>query len=147
MGADIGHHASQWRPSHQVPLPESVQLSPAQSWSYLAHSICPGELISKALGPNGRNDEPFSKIRAGHPFDVFTAQESLDRLPSFDGHDDVFVITAHDFTLLPVLDFYPKDANEWHVKGWKEQNRWMFLEQLTDVVEKVMKDESSTGEL
>lgn len=28
---------------------------------------------------------------------------------------------------MDVIDFYPKDANDWMAKGWWEKSKWAFL--------------------
>lgn len=30
--------------------------------------------------------------------------------------------------MLDVLEFFPRDANAWKEKGWKEKGRWGFLQ-------------------
>jgi hypothetical protein len=35
-----------------------------------------------------------------------------------DAIDNVFVIMAHDESLIGIVDFYYKEANTWMVKGW-----------------------------
>jgi hypothetical protein len=37
--------------------------------------------------------------------------------------------------LLDVMDFFPKEANEWKAKGWKEEGRWRFLKDFQRAVE------------
>lgn len=75
------------------------------------------------------------RIKAGHPHDVDTARDSLKKVEAFDADENILVIVAHDYTLLPVLEFFPKSANEWHHANWKEQGRWEFLRDLRDAVE------------
>ena len=49
----------------------------------------------------------------------------------FDADENVLVCIAHDGGLLGVLDFYPHgDINGWKEKGWKEQTRWGFVNEL-----------------
>lgn len=49
-------------------------------------------------------------------------------MTDFDANDNVFVMIAHDTSLLGVVDFYPKKANHWQEKGWKKVGQWRFLE-------------------
>lgn len=56
---------------------------------------------------------------------------------SFDASDDIFIILAHDKSLLEVIDFFPNKANEWKTKGWKDTGRWRFLEDFKDAITNV----------
>lgn len=59
---------------------------------------------------------------------------SIDGLKEFDASPDVFVCLAHDpslFEVLPLLNASPKNKiNDWKAKGYKEQTRWRFLNEL-----------------
>lgn len=141
MGADIGTHASQWRPSPHVPLPAELAPSPLGPASALnlRFDVCPGHLFADHVHPSSSSDEannsPFARIRPGHPHDVVRAQRSLDMMMSFDADENIFVVAAHDFTLLPVVECFPGAANGWFEKGWKEKGRWTFLEGFAGIVE------------
>lgn len=52
--------------------------------------------------------------------DVATAYESIGRIERMDQQENIMVILAHEGELLNVVDFYPKTANDWKKKGWKE---------------------------
>ncbi|CAG9954058.1 unnamed protein product [Clonostachys rosea f. rosea IK726] len=136
MGADIGHHASQWRPSEHRPIPKELTPSPfgPESRFNLRLNVCPGELFTEHVHPQGRNDVPFTRVKAGHPYDAEQAQRDVEKMVSFDEDDRIMVIAAHDFTLLPMLDYFPKEANGWHDAGWKESSRWDFLKGLACLV-------------
>ncbi|KAF4981415.1 hypothetical protein FZEAL_2763 [Fusarium zealandicum] len=137
LGADIGHHASQWRPSEQVPLPKELDPSPfgAESKFNIRLNVCCGELFTKHVHSEGANNKPFARIKAGHPHDAEEAQRCVEKMPLFDSDENIMVIAAHDFTLLPILDYFPKEANGWYEAGWKTKSRWEFLKGLTGIVE------------
>lgn len=45
----------------------------------------------------------------------------------------MFVCLAHDpslFEVLPLMNTGGESINGWKEKGWKEQTRWMFLNEL-----------------
>ena len=48
----------------------------------------------------------------------------------FDAMENVFVIFAHDKSLADVIDHYPRTANGWKSRGWKEKCLWRFLPHL-----------------
>jgi hypothetical protein len=54
---------------------------------------------------------------------------------------------AHDHTLLDVVDFFPKEANDWKAKGWKEEGRWRFLKGFRKAVELVRENKKAGREL
>ncbi|EWG54419.1 hypothetical protein FVEG_17314 [Fusarium verticillioides 7600] len=42
---------------------------------------------------------------------------------------------AHDMTLGETVELYPKKANDWMARGWKEATRWGFCGEFTPVDE------------
>ncbi|KAG9074304.1 hypothetical protein FRC06_010784, partial [Ceratobasidium sp. 370] len=62
------------------------------------------------------------------------AQRSLGKLEEFDGYPNILTIIAHDQTLLDVLDFYPKNLNDWQAKGYKERGMWQFLRDFREAL-------------
>ncbi|GKT84207.1 metallo-beta-lactamase superfamily protein [Colletotrichum tofieldiae] len=62
--------------------------------------------------------------------DVREARETLAAVKRFDASPDVFVVAAHDDSLHGVMEYFPKGANEWKRKGWKESGKWLFLKDL-----------------
>lgn len=129
MGADIGHHASQWRPSEFLKLPTELSPSPLGLSSRLniRLNVCPGELFTEHVHPEHSDSAPFLRIAPGHPYDVDLARKALKSMELFDADERILVITAHDYTLLPVLKFWPETANGWHEARWKEDGLWRFL--------------------
>jgi hypothetical protein len=119
MGADAAHHPAILRPSTFIPLPTEMRSSVPQ-----ALSACP--LDAPFLGM------PSAAYSVHH--DHAAAQVVVDKLIAFDGHPDVFVVLSHDGAMDPVdgkeggIEFFPKTANDWKAKGWKEAVHWRFLE-------------------
>lgn len=137
MGGDLGHHASQWRPNELINIPKELIPSPfgPDSKFNVRKNICPGEIFIEHAHPSHSNAEPFTRIRAGHPYNVEQSRDALKATEALDADDDILVIMAHDWTLLNVLDYFPKSANRWHEAGWKERSRWEFLKDFVKVVE------------
>jgi glyoxylase-like metal-dependent hydrolase (beta-lactamase superfamily II) len=129
MGADTCHHGGEFRPSVYLPLPDSIVPNPYSSLS----TPCPGHIFEH-LHPNPEHyrTEPFYRIRVNEDGtsvaeDAAAATQSITHLQEFDAAENVLVVIAHDASLLDVVDVYPKKANEWKEKGWKEKGRWRFL--------------------
>ncbi|KAK5991855.1 hypothetical protein PT974_05241 [Cladobotryum mycophilum] len=81
--------------------------------------------------------QPFFRIPVG-PDTAFTdghiAQQSIDKLLLFDAHPNIFICLSHDETLFHFLPLYNKDPssdiNDWKTRGYKENSRWYFLNEL-----------------
>ncbi|KAM5344623.1 hypothetical protein ACJ41O_013158 [Fusarium nematophilum] len=127
MGGDTCHHCACLRPSEHLPLPDSLSPSPFSKPPFLPGSVCPGEVLVN-MHPQHARDKPFYPSLAEAPnHDVAEAENSVKKLIDFDAREDVFVVIAHDGSLLDVIDFFPKQANDWKEKGWKEEGKWRFL--------------------
>ncbi|OAP60316.1 hypothetical protein AYL99_05318 [Fonsecaea erecta] len=67
------------------------------------------------------------------------AQEIVDMVQEFDAADDVFVVVAHDASLLDPrvgVDWFPDGTlRHWKQKDCARKARWRFLEDLTPAVE------------
>nr|GAT43913.1 metallo-beta-lactamase superfamily protein [Mycena chlorophos] len=131
LGGDACHHPGALRPTQ----------------AHQKHFPCPGALVeavrksvSAAHFSSGSVDAPFDLLARDKPVlhvheakfhaDAQLAQTSVDALAVFDGNPDVFVVLAHDSSLLPLFDNnYPVVLNAWKEKGWKERNVWAFLQE------------------
>jgi hypothetical protein len=130
MGADACHHGGEYRPSQYLPLPETITSNP---FNVLSKQGCPGHVFKK-IHPNPEHfrTQPFYQIWVNEDGtsvanDVDEANRCIGKLQEFDFADNMFVICAHDPTLIEVIDIFPKMANDWKFKGWKEAVRWKFL--------------------
>lgn len=132
MGGDIGHHPSQWRPNQYTSLPAELIPSPfgLESTFNIRRDVCPCAVYIENIPGEPSPESPFTRIRAGHPYDVDMSRAALGSMEIFDADDDIMVIIAHDWTLLSVLDYWPKPANGWFEAGWKSKGRWEFLRDL-----------------
>lgn len=46
------------------------------------------------------------------------------------------MVLAHDASLLPVLDFFPKLTSQWQRQGWEaDEGRWRFVADWANGVE------------
>lgn len=97
---------------------------------------CPGSLLSDSVSHehfavDGKIPEDRPLLEIGPTYeDVEVAKQSIKTLSeTFDAHPDVFVILAHDGSLLETIDMFPKSLNAWKEKGWKEKVMWAFLEE------------------
>ena len=135
MGADSFHHPAALRPSEGVPLPASIKVPG------LIPSPCPGELLESlhpCAGQPGSKPSrtPFVKVGEKSPaIDLAAARDTLHKIESFDADSHVMVISAHDWSLKDIVEFYPHKANDWKKKGWKEAGRWRFLAEFQKAVD------------
>ncbi|OJI99599.1 hypothetical protein ASPVEDRAFT_128900 [Aspergillus versicolor CBS 583.65] len=134
MGADGCHHCGSLRPNNSLPLPSEVSPSPFSVPPHLQGTTCPGSVLEAIHPRNSRTEPYYSRLAPAPSRDVPVAETTLGKMMLFDGNEDVFVIIAHDRSLLDVIDFFPSRVNEWKRKGWKEAGRWRFLEDFKDAV-------------
>lgn len=125
MGGDACHHGGEFRPSAYLPLPSSIVPNP---FSPSSANACPGHLFDHLLR-DGDRAKPFYAVATeqGISYDAVEAQETVEKVVEADALDRVWVVMAHDDTLLGVVDFFPNSANGFLEKGWVEQTRWLFL--------------------
>jgi len=137
MGGDACHHAGLLRPSQYHPLPTDVFPNPLDLKS---STPCPGAMFEHLLR-DGDREKPFYTIAkledgSGVAHDADEAQETVGKVIEADALDEVFVVMAHDESLLNVVDFFPKYANDFREKGWVEEGRWLFLKDFAGAVKK-----------
>ena len=83
---------------------------------------------------------PFVKIGEKSPaIDLAAARETLQKIEKFDADPNILVIAAHDWSLRDVIEYYPKRANNWRSKGWKEKGKWRFLADFQKAIDFVSK--------
>jgi hypothetical protein len=129
MGGDLCHQAGQIRPSPYVQLPDTVKLPPSNMPNPHT-SICPGALLEELNVKRDRGpDEPFFNPPMNSQ-NITLAQETIYQTQPADAQDHIFFIMAHDMTLIGVIDLFPKKANNWKEKHWKETTFWSFLDYL-----------------
>jgi hypothetical protein len=130
MGGDIAHTQAIFRPSARLPLPETIP-DPNQPPSTSTVSSEQYTMLHPSYTASDNSlarSTPFGNVpEAEH--DPAQLQISVNKLVEFDGKENILVVLAHDAGLLDVLDFFPKDINDWKEKGWKEQGHWRFLGQ------------------
>lgn len=140
LGGDVALHGSQLRPSRYLSLPETIALD--------SGFTCPGHLFT-ALHSHACATEPLMHInpdKSSMTYDIDKANATLRKVMEFDADERVFVVIAHDYTLLDVVDFLPKEANGWKVKGWKEKGRWTFLRDFGGAIEGMRETENMSSE-
>lgn len=129
LGADIAHHCGEFRPSPYTPLPEVISPHPLRK---NATSGCPGRIFL-TIHPQHSGEKPFfDPVRGeeGWHHEAQVAKDSIDKLIEADAYDNIFPVMAHDNSLAGIINVYPKTANDWMAKGWKEKSRWGFLREF-----------------
>lgn len=122
MGADTCHHGGCLRPTEYLPLPSTLTPSPFSNPPFLPHSICPGALLED-INPTHSLSKPFySQLAFAPDRDLELAEEGIRKMAEFDANENVFVVIAHDDTLLDIVDFFPKRANDWKVSQAPSMN-------------------------
>ncbi|KAF9267230.1 Metallo-hydrolase/oxidoreductase [Marasmius fiardii PR-910] len=131
LGGDTCHHVGQIRPNPHIhksfPCPGNLlsvikaSISTEHFPSFHADmgqldlSNCGTPLLTVPHGPSVYTDRERSI-------------ESQKTLGLLDAHPDVFVIIAHDTTLVGVISLFPDRLDDWKEKGWKEKAVWSFVD-------------------
>jgi glyoxylase-like metal-dependent hydrolase (beta-lactamase superfamily II) len=133
MGGDASHHGGEFRPTPYLPLPKEFNPSPLKE---LHPKICPGHLLQE-IHPNNAADKPFYHVTESFAHDKKVADWTIDGLGEFDAHENVLLLLAHDDAVVDpaLLDFFPKEANDWYQKGLGRKVKWMFLGDFEEAVE------------
>jgi glyoxylase-like metal-dependent hydrolase (beta-lactamase superfamily II) len=135
MAADACHHGGELRPSAYLPLPETILPHPLVPDLHEARSKpCPGDIFEHLLR-DGDRSKPFYEIARLGPgksvaFDADEAVETVGKVQEADAQEKVLVVMAHDDGLIGTVDFFPKYADTFAEKGWREEVRWKFLKDL-----------------
>lgn len=131
LGGDTAHHCSVLRPSVYCPLPSILKPAPN---SEDAESSCSSQQYTSthrvvAHDPAATCVTSFCRLPDSNPYDddIEEAKKTLQGLLPLDGADNILTIFAHDDSLLNVIDFFPKTANNWKANGWKKRGHWKFL--------------------
>jgi len=135
MGGDAIHHGGELRPHQWRPLPESVSPNPFALASSPTSMPCPGEIFAHLLGDNKSSPfyRPSTKPGNVH-YDVAQAAETIKKLQEADAHNNILIVAAHDASMLNVVDFFPKPANDFMEKGWVQKTRWAWLADFAKAV-------------
>lgn len=151
LAGDSFHHSSELRPhdGNGASLPRSLKLPGLSCPCSAFHTIHPLNDRSKIPNhyrehydqvPNDPSKVPFhtlSQTESGETMAVnlAAARDTIKAVQRFDSDPRVFVIAAHDTTLYKILEYFPKSANAWRERGWKEEGYWLFLRDLEKAVE------------
>ncbi|KAL4755602.1 MBL fold metallo-hydrolase [Aspergillus foveolatus] len=121
LGGGVAHHAGEFRPTAQLPLPDEM---------------CCRSVIERSHPRKGANLEdyrtiPFYQASPEINASMADAEATVKKLQAFDASAEVFVIIAHDKDLLGILPDFPIKINDWDSKGYKPLGRWRFLEDFS----------------
>lgn len=129
MGGDACHHGGEFRPSEYMPLPKEISPSPIKHLS-----PCPGHLLQQIHREKSATT-PFFEVAPSFAHDAELANWTIDGVQEFDISPEVFVLIAHDETVVPLIDLYPKPINDWREKDLAKKARWRFLGDFDKAVE------------
>ena len=68
----------------------------------------------------------------GH--DVADLVRTTEKVQEADCHDNIFFIFAHDDNMKDVIEFFPRDINQWKDKGLDQTVRWKFLKDFAEAL-------------
>ena len=129
LAGDSAHHCGEFRPTPLTPLPDNISPSPLEDST--SASVCPCSLFERIHpNPGSFRTTPFYEAAAPMVEDPVAHRATLDALKTLDASPDVFVILAHDASLLDVLEFFPTaDLTGWEKRpSRKDIGQWRFLD-------------------
>ena len=142
MGADACHHGGEFRPSPHLPLPDSITPHPFVAEARNTQ-LCPGAVFerihpahgsSEPKGETGWKSTPFFQPGAA-THNMEETVKTICKLQEADAGDRVFTIMAHDESLVDMIEYFPKCANDWYRKGWARDGKWRFLRDFRKAVD------------
>ena len=135
FGGDLCHHGGEIRPSEHLPIPEKVH---HKAFSQLSGGFCPGaELEAIQKGRSRAINEPFFDPAMG--LNIPQAIETIKKTQEADADSNVLFIYAHDGAVRGNVDLFPRKANDWKQKGWREKLLWNFLADFEIAVKEQVK--------
>ena len=134
MGGDAAHHGGMFRPSEYLPLPKTFTPSIHRSYQ----GSCPGHLFEK-IHPNKSAKEPFYRPSESMPVNYTQAIHTIEKMEEFDAADNVFVVIAHDASLLREevgIEWFPYGTlKDWRRNDLASKARWGFLKDFEHAVD------------
>ncbi|KAJ5602251.1 hypothetical protein N7510_011785 [Penicillium lagena] len=109
MGGDAAHHAGEFRPSEYLPVSQNIYPFPA------TESCCscfPSDLFL-SLHPYRSRTKPFYSLTPDFNHNLELANWTIAGLQELDSLNNVWVIIAHDSTLIENVAFFPHNLNNW----------------------------------
>ncbi|KAJ7696460.1 beta-lactamase-like protein [Mycena rosella] len=132
LGGDTFHHAGEARPRPEFqknfPCPAHLleetktSISTDYFWSPKSRDGA-FDMQSRAQQLLAISDLPDSFYA-----DPVRSQVSLEKLATFDADPDIFVIVAHDRSLVSSLPHFPASLNGWKASHLKERTAWNFVD-------------------
>ncbi|KAL2813845.1 beta-lactamase-like protein [Aspergillus granulosus] len=129
MGGDTCHFSAQFRPSVSRPWPEGARAEATSGTLDAASAACPGAILERLLA---NPTQPLFEMPVTNTVDIGEAHGSIRKMQAFDAADNVWVIIAHDQSLIDLVEFYPKTLNDWQERGYAEKTRWRFWNTLQE---------------
>ena len=145
LGGDFAHHAGEFRPSKCLPIPRHIAPNPLRDitdpplGSLATLAACPGHIFEDLNHSRGRtapNQEFFTTVapEGGSTLDAELTYRTITKVQAVDCRDDIFVIFAHDDSLLGIVELFPKYATDWKAKGWHRDGKWAFLKHFASAL-------------
>ncbi|KAJ6590550.1 beta-lactamase-like protein [Mycena vulgaris] len=129
LGGDTCHHAGVLRPTEALhkhfPCPGAILAATRRSVS--ATHFPPAD--STGAFDLAAHTSPLLDVAEHGYEDPPTARASVKKIGSFDANPDVFVVLAHDASLISVIEPFPASLDGWKAKGWKDLVTWAFLDE------------------
>ncbi|CAG8072376.1 unnamed protein product [Penicillium salamii] len=131
MGGDLCHHGGGIRPSKHMSIPSDLSATmPAALFP------CPGaEKYEKLLlERSGGLDRPFFHPAPMVGTDFAETVKTIEKAQEADAENNIWFVSAHDPSLLGLVNLFPLKANDWKERKWREQTLWAFLRDFDEAI-------------
>jgi len=151
MGGDAAHHGGEFRPTPHLPLPEYIRPSPFDAPT--SRAVCPGVIFepihpSTIASSGDYKTTPFYELSPIMNVSLPEAITTVSKMQLFDASPNVFVVFAHDASLLDILPFYPNgELTGWEKTEHKAMGTWRFLKDFRKAVESSKADGKEAEDL
>ncbi|KAJ7191273.1 beta-lactamase-like protein [Mycena pura] len=134
LGGDTFHHAGEARPrpafQQAFPCPAHLleEANSGQSISTDFFWSPKSSLGSFDIPSRAQQLLSISDLPDRFTADPVEAQVSLEKVATFDADPDIFVLIAHDLSIVGSLPYFPESLDAWKENGWKEETVWNFVD-------------------
>ncbi|KAJ7091437.1 beta-lactamase-like protein [Mycena belliarum] len=132
LGGDAFHHVGEARPrpEFQKNFPCPAHLLQETKTSISTDFFWSPKSREGAFDMHSRAQQLFAVSDLPDSFyaDPVTSQVSLEKLATFDADPDIFVVIAHDLSLVSSLPYFPASLNNWKASQLKKNTVWNFVD-------------------
>jgi hypothetical protein len=67
--------------------------------------------------------------------DIEETIRTIEKAQKADADSNIWFVSAHDRSLLGIIDFFPLPANDWKKNSWRRKTLWAFLRDFDGAID------------